>query len=235
VCKSRARCLGVWRRVMCVRPHDQRPAAIEDMTCRYFISAARIWHVTGLNVRPGTGFCAALACHRASSSSSHPRLCIQVTSLRRSQHEDRTATHLRMSRQRGSTCRIQTRFMLRMCTSRQRMTRQRMLGMQGNLPETLSIHILQAPISWMLPVIKHTPFRPPFRVAVDVTTASSAAQEVPHLQPHVITEQDVASSALLATLHLQALNTIRMPLPEAHTCSVSRVQSPTCWGRGARC
>lgn len=66
--------------------------------------------------------------------------------------------------------------------------------MQGDLPDALSIQILQAPISWMLPVNKHTPFRPPFRVAVDVT-GPSAPQEGVSLLPQLVSEGELHNSA----------------------------------------
>lgn len=67
------------------------------------------------------------------------------------------------------------------------------MRVQGDLPYALSVQVLQAPLSWIVPVSKHTPFRPPFRVAVDVTGASSSHEGV-NLTPQLVSEGEAKNS-----------------------------------------
>ena len=78
--------------------------------------------------------------------------------------------------------------------------------MQGDLPDALSIRILQAPISWMLPVNKHTPFRPPFRIAVDVV-GHSAPQESISLLPQLVSKGEIHNGAFCAYIRSPILHT----------------------------
>lgn len=89
--------------------------------------------------------------------------------------------------------------------------------MQGDLPDALSIRVLQAPISWMLPVNKHTPFRPPFRVAVDVM-GPSAPQESVSLLPQLVSEGEIHNSAFCRS------SVASMFMPHQSRQAVSEIQ-----------
>lgn len=59
------------------------------------------------------------------------------------------------------------------------------------LPVRLSVQVLQAPLTWLLPMRKESPLRPPFKVAVDVESAQQEAAPPPSVHPHILTEEEL--------------------------------------------
>ena len=67
--------------------------------------------------------------------------------------------------------------------------------MQGNIPDSVSISIEQAPLDWALPVRKEQNLRPPFRVSVVVKSVQPV--KVPlKVTPTVLTEDELHNSTL---------------------------------------
>lgn len=64
-----------------------------------------------------------------------------------------------------------------------------------DLPERLSMQIAQAPLSWVLPMRKDTAPQPPFKVEVELASATPLSTPPLAVHPHILTQEELTLGA----------------------------------------